>query len=102
MKKYFLHGALTAREGSGDALADILIEASKLVSAAKGCRLYVIGRDGHHPDTVFITEIWDTKDDHDASLKNEAVRALIGRAMPLIAGPPQKGQELAIIGGFGI
>lgn len=100
--KYLLFGKLTAKAGHRDALADILIQASQLVSAVKGCRLYVIGKDENDPNTVYVTEIWDSKDDHDNSLKIEGVRELIMQAMPILDGQPTKGQELSIIGGAGI
>lgn len=99
---YLLHGKLTAKAGCSDELADILLEASRLVSTAKGCKLYVIGRDQNDPDSVYVTEIWESKEDHDNSLKADGVRELIMKAMPIIAGAPQKGQELEILGGAGI
>lgn len=102
MNKYFLHGKLTAAAGKGDELADILLEASKLVAAAPGCHIYLIGKDQNDPDSVWVTEVWDSKEDHDNSLKAEGVRALIARAMPLLGGPPQPGQELVILGGRGL
>ena len=102
MNKYGLHGHLKAKEGSVQELADILLKASELVSTAKGCQLYMIGMDGSKPNTVWITEIWDSKEDHDNSLQAPGVRELIGTAMPLIDGKPESGQELSILGGFGI
>lgn len=99
---YLLHGKLTARPGESQQLADILVKASGLVAKAKGCKLYVIGKDVNEPDAVYVTEIWDSREDHDNSLKLEAVRELITKAMPLIGAPPQKGQELEILGGAGI
>ncbi|MEZ4828568.1 MAG: antibiotic biosynthesis monooxygenase family protein [Bacteroidia bacterium] len=102
MNKYGLHGKLQAKAGSGDELTDILLEAAKMLRAAKGCQLYVIGKDKDDPDALWITEIWDTREDHDNSLKDQAVRALITRAIPLLDGPPAKGQELQVLGGFGI
>ena len=102
MNRYGLHGKLKATAGNGGKLADILLEAAAMVATAKGCRLYAISRDDSEPDAVWITEIWDTKEDHDNSLKVPGVRELIGRAMPIIDGPLQKGQELTVIGGFGI
>lgn len=102
MNKYLLNGKLTARQGQRDELASILIEASKLVATAQGCSLYVIGLDKSDNDSVFITEIWDTKEDHDNSLKVAGVRELIMKAMPLLDGQPTKGQEIDIIGGTGI
>lgn len=102
MSKYFLHGKLTAVQGKGDQLSEILLKASKLVSDAPGCHIYLIGKDENDQDTVWITEVWDSKEDHDNSLKLESVRALIAKALPLLDGPPQKGQELEILGGIGI
>lgn len=99
---YLLHGKFTAKSGFVDELANILIEASQLVSTAKGCQLYVVSRDKNDPNSVYVTEIWDSKDDHDNSLKIEGVRELIMKAMPMIDGKPQKGQELEILGGTGI
>ena len=43
MNKYWLHRKLTARQGHRDELASILIDASKLVSTVKGCKLFVVG-----------------------------------------------------------
>jgi quinol monooxygenase YgiN len=99
---YFLHGKLSAKAGRAGELANILLNASKLVATTKGCKLYVIGKDPNDTNSVYVTEIWDSKEDHDNSLKLEAVRALIMKAMPIIDGQPQKGQELEILGGTGI
>lgn len=99
---YLLHGKLTAKPGQSRELAGILLKASKLVATAKGCKLYVVGEDTNEPDAIYITEIWETKEDHDNSLTVAGVRELIGEAMPIIAAPPQKGQELTILGGAGI
>ncbi len=46
-------------------------------------------------------EIWEDKAAHDASLKDERVRALIQQAMPLMGGAPS-GAELKVIGGHGL
>jgi quinol monooxygenase YgiN len=100
--KYLLHGKLTATSGHRDKLADLLIQASHLLATAKGCRLYVIGKDESDDNAVYVTEIWDSKEDHDNSLKVDGVRELIMQAMPILAGQPNKGQELKILGGTGI
>lgn len=102
MKKYLLHGKLSAKKGKREELAAILIEASKLVDKAQGCKLYVVGTDSNDHNSVFITEIWDSQEDHDNSLKVEGVRELIMKAMPLLDGQPTKGQEIELLGGTGI
>lgn len=102
MNNYFLHGKLTAKQGRRDELAALLLDASKLVSTAKGCKLYVIGLDDTDSNSVFVTEIWESKEDHDNSLNAPGVKELIMKAMPILDGPPVKGQELQLLGGTGI
>lgn len=100
--KYLLHGRLIAKENKTDELAGILLEASRMMATAKGCNLYVVGRDGHDANAIWVTEIWDTKEDHDNSLNVEGVRDLISKAIPILEDAPQKGQELQLLGGHGI
>lgn len=102
MKKYGLHGKLKATSGNGEKLANILLEASTLVSTAKGCYLYLVSKDKFEKDAVWVTEVWDSKESHDNSLKVEGVRELIGQAMPILDGQPEKGQELDVLGGAGL
>jgi len=97
-----LHGKLVAKEGKAKELAQILLDASALMKSAKGCHLYAVSIDNNNPNEVWVTEIWDSKEDHGNSLNAPGVRELIGKAMPMLAGSPQKGQELEILGGLGI
>ena len=102
MNKYLLHGKLIAKEGHAGELAEILLEASRLISTAKGCNMYIVSKNEKEPNSIFVTEIWDSKLDHDNSLKVDGVRELIMKAMPILDGLPAKGQELEILGGTGI
>lgn len=102
MNKYGLHGKLSATAGNGDKLAQILLRAAELVATAKGCRLYLVSRDHTPTDDVWVTEVWDSMEDHDNSLQVPGVKELIGEAMPLLAGRPEKGQELVVLGGAGL
>jgi quinol monooxygenase YgiN len=72
--KYGLHGKLKATAGNGEKLAAILLKASQLVATAKGCHLYVVSRDKNEQEVVWVTEIWDSKEDHGNSLKVAGVR----------------------------
>lgn len=102
MNKYGLHGKLTAKAGRGDALSDILLKASTLVAQAQGCHLYLVSRDPEDPDSVWVTEVWDSQEDHDRSLMIPEVKSLIVQAMPILAGKPDQGQELQVLGGAGL
>lgn len=99
---YLLQGQLLAKAGSKDQLAAILLQAAALMEQAKGCKLYAVATDIVDSDAVHVTEIWGSREDHDASLHVAGVRELIQQAMPLLAEPPQKGQEYEVLGGWGV
>ena len=102
MEKYALHGHFNAKEGTREQLVDILMKASELMQGAAGCHLYVVSVDPQQASTVWVTEIWDSKADHDHSLNLPGVKELIAQAIPLLEGMPQKGQELEVRGGLGL
>ena len=101
MNKYGLYTKFKTQKGKRDELVSILLQAAKLVSTAKGCNHYIIYKDTKDEDSVFVSEIWDTKEDHDNSLKIEGCMDLISKAMPLIDGKPE-GDILEVIGGKGL
>ena len=101
MEKYFLHGNLTAKPGQEEKLVEILLQASKRVKDSKGCRFYTISIDPNIKENIWVTEIWDSKADHNNSLKDEKTRELILMAMPLLNRMPETGQELVTLGGIG-
>lgn len=102
MKKFGFQGTLQAKKGKGTALAAILLQAADVLASAKGCRLYLIGQDVMQEDLIRVTEVWDSQEDHQNSLKMEEVRALIGQAMPLLERMPEKGIETTVLGGKGL
>ena len=81
-----------------DALIAILLEGT---GGMPGCHSYVVARDPADADAIWITEVWDSKASHAASLQLPAVRAAIARARPLIAGF-DSGQETIPVGGVGL
>ncbi len=48
-----------------------------------------------------VTEIWDSEEEHSASLSIEGVKELISEALPLLADPPEQ-IKLDVLGGKGI
>ncbi len=99
--KYGLHGKLQATEGKGDELAAILLKASELVEKKSSCHLYLVAKDSKDPDCIWVTEVWDTKEAHDQSLKMEEIKSLINEAMPILKEMPSGGAELIVMGGMG-
>jgi quinol monooxygenase YgiN len=97
-----LHGRLLAQPGKGDELEAILLEAASALEADEDCFLYVVSRQADNPEAVWVTEAWTSRDAHQASLEDEATRAMIQRVMPLIAELPERGIELRPVGGKGL
>ena len=63
--------------------------------------MYLVCEDTSNENAVWVFEVWDDKQAHDDSLKNENTRELIAQARPLLAAAPD-GAELKVVGGHGI
>jgi quinol monooxygenase YgiN len=50
---------------------------------------------------IWVTEVWQSKAMHDASLSLPAAQAAIATAMPLLTGEFTR-QELTMVGGLGL
>ncbi|HJY42481.1 MAG TPA: antibiotic biosynthesis monooxygenase family protein, partial [Steroidobacteraceae bacterium] len=68
---YGLIGKMTCVSGQREAFIAILLEST---AAMPGCLSYVIARDPQDADAIWITEVWDSKESHAASLQLPAVR----------------------------
>ena len=97
-RMYGLMGRMIARPGQREALIAILLEGT---GAMPGCLAYVVARDLKDADAIWVTEVWDSKDSHAASLELPAVRASIARGKPLIAGFDNY-TETEPVGGVGL
>ncbi len=93
-----LIGKLRAMPGQRAALAALLLEST---GAMPGCLAYVVAEDAADADALWITEVWDSADSHQASLQLPAVREAITRARPLIAGFESQ-VATRPLGGFGL
>ena len=86
MSRFGLCGIMKAQPGQRDALRDLLLEAAELVADLPGCEVWIVNTIPDDPDAIWITEVWHSEADHAAALANDAVKAVIARARPLIAG----------------
>lgn len=93
-----LIGRMRTVPGQRDALLAILLEGA---GSMPGCISYVIAKDPADADAIWITEVWDSRASHDASLQLPAVQDAIRRGRPLIAGFDH-GQETIPVGGVGL
>lgn len=80
---YGLIGSIKCVDGKREELIGFLAEGS---ADMPGCLSYVIARDSSEPDTVWVTEVWQNKGSHAASLSLPSVQQAIVKARPLIAG----------------
>jgi Uncharacterized conserved protein len=95
---YGLIGKFLAAPGKREDLIAIMLEGSVPMA---GCLSYVIARDPASEDGIWITEVWDNKENHVASLGIPEVKATIAMAMPLIAGFGER-FETEPLGGVGL
>ncbi|GEK81679.1 putative quinol monooxygenase [Agrococcus baldri] len=78
-------GTLGAVPGRRDELVAQLTQRSDELREA-GCLAYEVGVSDDAPDTVFVVELWQSADAHQASLELPQVRAAIAAARPLLSG----------------
>ena len=97
-KMYGLIGKMKAAEGKRDELVKILLEGT---ADMPGCLSYIVAKDPTDPDAIWITEVWDTKASHEASLKLPSVQAAIAKGRPMIAGFGER-FETEPVGGHGM
>jgi quinol monooxygenase YgiN len=80
---YGLIGKMIAAPGKRDELISILLEG---VATMPGCLSYIVAKDTGDANAIWITEAWDGKASHDASLSLPSVKEAIAKGGPLIAG----------------
>jgi quinol monooxygenase YgiN len=92
---------LKAREGQRDELVAHMLGAAHLLADVPGCELYVINTSAADTDTVWVTEVWSTQADLDASLTLESVKESLEQVLALLAGPPER-IDILPMGGKGL
>src|SRR5690348_7557298 len=77
--------AITTRPGHRDEVVKILLGGADGLRGA-GCLLYVVGVDDSDEVTIRVSEVWQSREHHDASLRLPETRAAIAAAMPMLTG----------------
>lgn len=95
---YGLIGKMMCAPEHRDSLVAILLEGT---SGMPGCLSYVVAKDPTDPNSIWITEVWESQDRHKASLSLPSVQAAIARARPVIAGFGER-FETQPVGGHGL
>jgi quinol monooxygenase YgiN len=91
-------GKMSVAAGKRAEVISLLLQAT---TAMPGCLSYVIAQDAADENGIWVTEVWDSKEDHDASLSSPAVKAAIAAARPMITGFSNQ-QITTPVGGYGL
>jgi quinol monooxygenase YgiN len=83
--RYGMVNRIVTKPGQRDVVVDILLAGAKMQGGMRGCEIYVVHTSTTDPNEVWVTEVWRSKADHEASLQNAEVRALIEKGRPMIA-----------------
>ncbi|MFK0105975.1 putative quinol monooxygenase [Streptomyces sp. NPDC091217] len=92
-------GSMRTRPGRRDDVVAILLSAAGSLREL-GCRSYVVGLAADDPDTIVVTEVWESKEHHDASLRSPEAKEAITAAMPMLTGEFTS-RETTVVGGLG-
>ena len=98
---HILQGRLAAHKGKRDELIAQLLLSAELMKSIDACRMYIVSTSALDVEAVYVTELWDSVEDHQASLSREDVHALVLATRPLINGAPS-GARLTPAGGKGL
>jgi quinol monooxygenase YgiN len=92
---YGLIGRFFAHPGKRDELIAAMTDD---MEPMPGCLSYVIATDPKDENAIWITEVWDNPDIHEASLQIPWVQAAIAKALPLIASMEQLAETEPVAG----
>lgn len=95
---YGLIVKMNVRPDERAAVAQLLLDATR---SMPGCLSYIVAEDATDADSIWITEVWDSKESHAASLRLPAVQQAIACARPHITGFGERFATVPI-GGFGL
>jgi quinol monooxygenase YgiN len=91
---------MMTKPGYRDDVVAILLSGAHGLRQA-GCDLYVVSVSNTDDVTIWVSEVWQSKEHHDASLQLPEAKAAIGKAMPMLTGEFTR-QELTVVGGLGV
>ena len=96
---YGYFGTMRVQPGKREDVLAILLRASESLRDL-GCYAYVVGV-ADDPDVICVSELWTTREAHDAPLQLPETREAIALAMPMLTGE-FTGHEMTVRGGLGI
>lgn len=95
-----LYGKLVTQPDKRDAVVDILLRDVDTLKEV-GCLAYIVNLAEEDANAVWVTEIWESPEAHQASLELPSVKEAIAEAMPLLTGEFEQ-VRLSVVGGLGL
>jgi quinol monooxygenase YgiN/mannose-6-phosphate isomerase-like protein (cupin superfamily) len=102
MSRVGRYAKFTAKPGQGDALAERMLNVAEGLRAVPGCELYVINRAADDPETIWVTEVWRSQEELDASLETEEAKASISEVLALVQEGSFERIDATPLGGVGL
>lgn len=99
MSEISRYGRSVARTGRGDELARHLLAAAAELESDPGCELYLVNRSRDDPGTIWVTELWRSQADLDASVERIRGSARVAAVMEFVES--WEVIELELLGGKG-
>jgi quinol monooxygenase YgiN/mannose-6-phosphate isomerase-like protein (cupin superfamily) len=99
MNQVARYGTSTAHPGQGEELARHLLAAAAELESEPGCELYLVNRQRDAPDTIWITELWRSQADLDASVQKIKDSPEVAAVLKLVE--RWEMVELELLGGKG-
>lgn len=84
MSRVSRYGKAVAKEGRGGELAGHLLAAADELAADPGCEIYLVNRQAGEPDTIWVTELWRSQADLDASVRRIRGSDRVAAVMALV------------------
>lgn len=93
-------GSMKAHPGRRAEVVELLVQGADALRAV-GCFQYTVGVAADDEVTLWVSEVWESREAHDASLQLPTAREAIARAMPMLAGGFTR-VETVVEGGLGL
>ena len=85
LSRFGMHAKIRSQTGQRDALVAVLLDAAAALQQVPGCQLYLVSVSPSEPETVWVTEVWSSQAEHQASLTRDDIQPILSRGRPLIA-----------------
>jgi quinol monooxygenase YgiN len=95
---YGLISKIKTVAGQRDALITILIDSTSTMPC---CLSYIVAKDSADGEAIWVTEVWESRASHQASLSLPAVQQAMAKGKPLIAAFGER-FETQPVGGHGL